>query len=519
VLAAALAAFAVLQALQRASMSDLFASETAERSRLLAQVIELSGRALSDFTGDYAQWDDMVAFAGRPDAAWAAINIEASFEKFGLHGVWVLREDGSVAYATRGPQGGPPPALPVADPVLRRLFTIPAGPSAFVRTDEGLVELRAAPIQPSADTERRSPARGWLLAARIWDAAQLGLLAGFVQGEVSVAAPGGPAGRTRGPHEIVLRHALSGPDRTPVADLVFTVRSDELAIVARHQRAERWLFAGTGLFAAGFALVFIYRRVLAPLRLIGTSLARGTADEIRPLLSRPDELGHVAQLVQTAFAQRTELETMLGERARLGRELHDGVIQTVYAAGMNLAGARAAIRTQPEEAERVLDETHAALNGTIRELRAFIDGLEPEARETRTFREAVQAILSLMQGVRAIEWTAEIDEALAARLSSGQRLHVLQIVREAASNCVRHSNARTLRVALQPESALAVLTVADDGQGLDEAHRGDEGRGLGNLAARARELGGRLSIDSQRGAGLRLRLSFLPDRDEPGEAP
>lgn len=505
----ATAALLFLQRTQRQAMADLLESETRERSTMLASVIELMGRSLRDFARDYAQWDDMVQFIQRPRPEWAAINLDASLENFKLSAAWVLRADGSLVYATSGENNASRPPLPLPETELQPLLQGPESRVFFVQQPGRLVELCLAPAQPSDDTQRHSTPRGWLLAAHAWDAAHLALLGDLLQCEVTLAAPGAPL-PVPDPTQISLRRSLAGADGRIVADLIFTIRSRELEIAARHHSTQFWLFVVTGVTAGLVAVTFLRRWVMRPLRAIGESLARAEPGPILPLIAQRDELGRIAQLVQTSFAQRAELEAMLTERVRLGRELHDGVIQTVYAAGMNLTGARAALRHDPAAAERILDDTHRELNHTIRELRSFIDGLEPESSGQRPFREAIQSIVTLMQGVRPLACTLELDDALALKLRGSERLHLLHIVREAVSNSVRHSQSRHLRIALRPETGSAVLEITDDGAGLDPLTQGEgeRGRGLGNLSARAQELGGTFQLDSKPGVGLRVRVAF-----------
>ncbi len=503
----AAAALLLIQRTQRQSMADLLESETRERAAMLGHVIDLLGQSVRDFAQDYAQWDDMVQFVQQPRRQWAAINLDASLENFKVSAAWVLRADGSLVYATSGENGAPRPPLPLTAAALRPLLQAAEARAVYVQYPGRLAELWLAPVQPSDDAKHETTPRGWLLAERTWDAAHLTLLGNLLQCEVTLAPPGAPLPAT-GPTQVSLRRALPGADGQSVADLVYTIRSLELEIAGRHHRTQFWLFVLTCVVGGLVALIFLHRWVLRPLRAIGESLTQAQPGPILALAAQRDELGRVAQLVRSSFDQRAALESMLNERGRLGRELHDGVIQTVYAAGMNLTGARTLLRRDPAQAERILDDTHAELNTTIRDLRSFIAGLEPEPATQRSFRDAVQSIVALMQGVRPLACALDLDEPLAAKLRGSERLHLLQIVREAISNCVRHSEARELQISLRAEAEGAVLQITDDGAGLDPLVPGERGHGLANLAARARELGGTFQLESQPGQGLQVRVVF-----------
>ncbi|MEO5958339.1 MAG: CHASE4 domain-containing protein, partial [Opitutaceae bacterium] len=483
----ALAALLLVQRTQRQSLAGLLESETRERSGMMTRIVELTGQSLRDFTYDYAQWDDMVTFVAAPRREWAAINLDASLKNFNLAAAWVLRVDGSVVYATRGekPQEAPP-ELPVAEAGLRSVLTAGKPASFFVSRPEGLFELCFAPVQPSSDTTRQTTPRGWLVAARLWGDAQLRLIADVVQCETELVPPGRDLPASL-PNQIGLHYALRGPDGTLAANLLYTLRSHELEIVSRHQRIEFGLFAGTFVFAAIVAVGFVFLWIVRPLQALGHSLHAHDAGPMLPLLARGDEIGRVAQAVKTSFEQRAELEEMIEDRTRLGRELHDGVIQTVYAAGMSLAGARTILRKDPTDAERILEDTRTELNATVTSLRAFIQRLEPETLPPWTFRKAVQSIVTLMQGVRPLTSTLQIDDEPATALTGRQRLHLLQITREAVSNSVRHGQAQHILIRLTRGAASGVvLEITDDGIGLESAPKLDGGRGLANFAARAR---------------------------------
>jgi signal transduction histidine kinase len=505
---AALLALLFIQSTQRRSLADLLEAETRERSRMMTRVVELAAQSLRDFAYDYSLWDDMVEFVANPRPEWAAINIDASLSNFNLAAVWVLRPDGTVVYATHGKdKWDAPPGLRFDEPGVRALLAGGKPGSFYIQPRQGLFEICLAPVQPSADTERKLPPRGWVVAARAWNEEHLRLIGDVMQGEVALAPPT-QALPPQGRHSISLQYPLRGPASDVVANLVYTLRSEELEIVSRDQRKELGLFALTFALAAVIGGVFVYRWILRPLHVVGESLLTNESGPILPLMERSDEIGRVAQAVKTSFEQQEALEHLVEGRTRLGRELHDGVIQTVYAAGMNLAGARAALRKNPAEAERILDDTRAELNTTIRSLRDFIQGLEPEPLQNRTLREAVQSIVTLMQGVRPIASTLRVDDELAKRFTGSQRLHLLQITREALSNSVRHGQARHVLLRLEREGAGAILEITDDGVGIERAKTFDGGHGLTNLSARARELGGELQMESAPNGGLRIRLAI-----------
>jgi signal transduction histidine kinase len=328
---------------------------------------------------------------------------------------------------------------------------------------------------------------------------------------------------------VVLIRALADWKGHPVRTLRVDYQTPELEQVLRVDWWQSQLFVAFGVLVLAGVGFSVHAWVLRPLNSIGQSLARLDPQPVQALSREKTELGRVAQLVLGSFEQRAALEReiaerartqqalehseatlrrTLEERARLGRDLHDGVIQSLYAAGMGLAGIRALLRPDQAEAATRIQQTSSTLNETIHDVRNFIIGLEPEALKQQTFSHAVTALLDTMHGVRPFRSTVEIDEALAARLTLAQRVHALQITRESVSNALRHGAANAITVALRKAGEFAEFEITDDGAGFDPTGLHGAGRGLKNLADRARELGAELTVDSQPGKGARVKLTF-----------
>lgn len=503
---AACAGLLLLQYNQQREIDHLLANVAQERQELLGRLIELTGQPLQQFARDYSVWDDMVTFAQEPDREWAKVNIDASLTTFNAAAAWVLRTDGTPIYsAVRDGAGGDAP-LPLPAEELGALFKQQRFPHFFLETPAGVIELQGAPIQPSADLKRESPATGWFLVARQWDANQIAALAQMMQSRVHLRRPGEPATPAEA-GEIQLQRDLPAPHGQPVAMLHVQHRPAQLDLMLSYNRDQAGLFVLQSITVVLLLGLCLHRWVLQPFARIGESLAAHDLQPIVPMFERSDEIGKIARLVRSSFAARTELERALAERVQLGRDLHDGVIQSIYAAGMSLACVRAQLRDRPDEAAARLDQTRAALNETIRDVRNFITGLEPEALHRKTFSQAIEALIDLYRQDQSCAFKVMIDDDLAARLPPEHRVHALQIAREALSNALRHSGARTVVVRLQAEAGEAILEIRDDGRGFDASTAHPPGRGLANLAARAQGLGAILTVSSEPFHGTCVRLA------------
>lgn len=197
---------------------------------------------------------------------------------------------------------------------------------------------------------------------------------------------------------------------------------------------------------------------------------------------------------------------LMEERERIAKELHDGIIQSLFAVGMGLQGTAliSADRDVGSRIERAVEE----LDRVIRDLRNYIFGLRPGILADRQLDQALKDLGAEMSSHshEAVEVT--VDAALAARLS-GRSADIVQLTREALSNVARHAKASRVSVRLERQGSRAVLTVADDGAGFElESAGSNGGNGLRNMRDRAARLGGTLEVTSGDGQGTVLRASF-----------
>jgi PAS domain S-box-containing protein len=194
---------------------------------------------------------------------------------------------------------------------------------------------------------------------------------------------------------------------------------------------------------------------------------------------------------------------LLEDRERIGRELHDGAIQALFAEGMALQ-AMATMAADPALRGR-LERTVARLDEVIRDLRNYIFGLRPGLAADRHLARALEELGEQMEQQHQVACAVDVDGALAARLAP-RAADIVQMTREALSNVGRHAHATTCRLSLRAEPGVAVLEVDDDGQGFEPGTGDGGGWGLRNLRERAAAMGGTLDIESVPGEGTVVRL-------------
>ena len=196
------------------------------------------------------------------------------------------------------------------------------------------------------------------------------------------------------------------------------------------------------------------------------------------------------------------LQAQEEERARVARDLHDEVNQSLTGLLLRLEAAREAA---PPELEPELAETKALANQAMRELLALARRLRPTALDDLGLAAAIAGLVERL-GEGEIEATIEIDGDF-SDLGDDAQLVVYRVAQEALSNAARHSGAAHVAVTLRRGPEGVELTVADDGRGFafDESERG---LGIGGMRERALLVGGELTIESRPGAGTTVRLTI-----------
>ena len=198
---------------------------------------------------------------------------------------------------------------------------------------------------------------------------------------------------------------------------------------------------------------------------------------------------------------RADLErlSMVEEGERIARDLHDTVIQRLFATGMSLAGVQRL--TDSPVTERIAQAV-TELDDTIREIRSAIFALQQPVSGSGGLRREVQALAA--DAGRRLGYMPRVtfDGPLDTMVPAAVAGDLLAVVREGLSNVLRHARATAADVAVRLEADELVLVIADDGVGLPDGPR--PGSGLRNMSSRAERLGGRLTVAALEPRGTRL---------------
>ncbi|MFZ9682077.1 MAG: histidine kinase, partial [Cephaloticoccus sp.] len=504
-----LAGLVALHIYERRESSTILDKVRDQRTELTNQVLELLGATAEKFIYEYAQWTEEAQFvaAETPDEEWAEINLVSGTTTYKTEVVWIFKPDGTLFYAQDADTfpGKVVPAPPDREQLIAKLRAENLV-HFFHQIDGTLYEIRGGPITLSVGWEETDEVHGYMVVGRKWDDSFINKLSRLLDSQVVLSGVNHFHEEEPDAFSIHSHRDLPGIDGTTIASLDVTYRSPELRQVADTDWWEALIFAVYGGLAILAVMGFGYRWVLQPLGRISTSLSTRDIAPLERMLGDRSELGRVANLIKSAFQDREDLKKALEERARLGRDLHDGVIQTLYASGMSLASIQANLRKNPEAASVMVEQTRRELNATIRDVRNFITRLEPESAQQQNFAEALQTLLDFMRGGLPIECTTNVDAGVDSDLPMDIRAHLLQIVREAASNAFRHSECTRFHVTLHRTEGALEFAATDNGSGFDPDAVSEPGQGLKNFRERASELGAKLDIVSRPGQGAIIRL-------------
>jgi len=211
----------------------------------------------------------------------------------------------------------------------------------------------------------------------------------------------------------------------------------------------------------------------------------------------------------TAFkATERRLNRLLEDRGRIGRDLHDSVLQSLYAIGLNIETSRRAQGDQAAEAKEDGDRTIRQINQLIHEIRGMIRELESGTVQEFDLSSELLALRTTYEQTARLHIKLDLQRSAIDVLTNEEEREILNIVREALSNCARHAKATQAVISIRMREARIRVSVVDDGIGFPTAAGQPRGYGLANMEARAKKLGGTLRVHSKNGGGTQIIAEF-----------
>jgi signal transduction histidine kinase len=209
------------------------------------------------------------------------------------------------------------------------------------------------------------------------------------------------------------------------------------------------------------------------------------------------------------YAQTSRI-SILEERHRIGMDLHDGAIQSLYGIGLLIEDAAAQVDGAPQDAKGRLGHAVDRLNAAIADLRNYVLGLRPIRGSDRPLDESLPTLAAQLGTNALLSVDVSVEAAADAELDQATREAVFYVAADALGNVARHARARHAGLSFRREGDMVVLEIVDDGVGYDTA-TAVAGLGLRNMRERAFNAGGRLEVNSMPGSGTRIQL-HMPAR-------
>ncbi len=215
--------------------------------------------------------------------------------------------------------------------------------------------------------------------------------------------------------------------------------------------------------------------------------------------------------------RKTRRLAVLQERERFGMDLHDGVIQSIYAVGLMLEDIRGRVKTEPEEAHQGLSTAIVSLNNAISDLRNYILNLRPHHFQGRNLIEGVEELARALRANTFMNVYVEMEGLDASFLSSSDTSELLHITQEALSNVQKHARASDTEIRARVDGQVLNFWILDNGISIPaEMILNSNGNGLNNMRERTEILNGTIEIKSIESGGTEIHLEIpLKNTEKP----
>jgi len=198
---------------------------------------------------------------------------------------------------------------------------------------------------------------------------------------------------------------------------------------------------------------------------------------------------------------------VLEERERIGMDLHDGIIQSIYAVGLTLEHARLLLGEEPDQTRKRINQSIEDLNSTIRDLRAFIMDMRPRQLYEEDLMDGLQRLINEFRANSLVETTLNGPSEGLDNLPDPHAIALFHICQEALANIAKHAQAKNVEVLIWTTPERILMEVHDDGRGFDpQKVQLTLGHGISNMQTRARNVGGDLEITTEPGGGTTIMV-------------
>jgi two-component system, NarL family, sensor histidine kinase DevS len=206
---------------------------------------------------------------------------------------------------------------------------------------------------------------------------------------------------------------------------------------------------------------------------------------------------------------------ILEERERIGMDLHDGIIQSIYGVGLSLESAFHSVDDDPNDAKQRVQHAIDGLNQAIRDLRSYILDLRPRQLGNDGLMSGIKRLSAEYRANTFADVHITEPESDLKDLPQGHVLTLFHICQEALANSAKHARAKRVQIAVWATDERVLMEINDDGKGFDmESMNANIGHGLANMRTRARSIGGDVDISSAPNEGTTI-LAWVPRDTRP----
>ena len=201
---------------------------------------------------------------------------------------------------------------------------------------------------------------------------------------------------------------------------------------------------------------------------------------------------------------------ILEERERFGMDLHDGIIQSIYAVGLTLEHARLLLGENKDQARKRIDQAISDLNNTIRDIRTYILDLRPRQLKEENLIDGLQRLANELRTNTSLEVNLKSSAEGLEDLSDAEAIAIFLICQEALANVAKHSMAKQVDMYLWHTDERVILEIHDNGSGFDPQKMNVTlGHGISNMQTRALAVSGDVEITTDLGNGTTI-LAWVP---------
>jgi two-component system, NarL family, sensor histidine kinase DevS len=220
---------------------------------------------------------------------------------------------------------------------------------------------------------------------------------------------------------------------------------------------------------------------------------------------------YAAAAIQNArLHENTHRLAVLEERERIGMDLHDGIIQSIYGVGLSLESALHSFEDDPRDAKARVQHSIESLNQAIRDLRAYILDLRPRQMGSEGLMNGLLRLISEFRANTLAKVQLSGNDNDIKDLPQAYSMVLFHICQEALANTAKHAKAKQVDISLWTTDERVLMEIHDNGKGFEmEKMNASIGHGVANMQTRARSIGGDVDISSVVGEGTTV-LAWVP---------